>query len=62
MVISAVAKDDLIKVVELVSAERLKTVLDPSSPFPFTLEGVKAAFALQASKHAHGKVVVSMLP
>ncbi|CAM9952846.1 unnamed protein product [Sphacelaria rigidula] len=43
-----------------VEEKRLKPVLDPASPFPFTIEGVKQAFALQASKHAHGKVVIKL--
>ena len=39
---------------------RLKIVLDAASPFPFTEEGVKAAFALVESGRAHGKVSVKM--
>ena len=39
---------------------RLKPVLDPSSPFSFTEEGVRKAMALQESTHAHGKVVIEI--
>ena len=39
---------------------RLRPVLDPSSPFEFTEEGVREAFHLQESCHAHGKVVVAI--
>lgn len=60
MVISEPTGKDLIELAALVEAGRLKAVLDPASPFPFTADGVKAAFKLQASKHAHGKVVVTM--
>jgi len=38
---------------------RLKVCLDPSGPFPFSEEGVRQAFHLQASRHVHGKVVIS---
>jgi len=44
----------------LVEAGKLKVVLDPASPFPFTTEGARAAYHLQASRHAHGKVVVQI--
>uniref|UniRef100_A0A7R9WJG4 Enoyl reductase (ER) domain-containing protein n=1 Tax=Pseudictyota dubia TaxID=2749911 RepID=A0A7R9WJG4_9STRA len=39
---------------------RIRPVLDPASPFPFTEEGVREAFRLQKSIHAHGKVVVKV--
>jgi len=48
------------KVLSLVADGRLKIVLDAASPFPFTEEGVKAAFALVESGRAHGKVSVKM--
>ena len=60
MVISEPTGKDLDELAALVEAGRLKPVLDPVSPFPFTVDGVKAAFKLQASKHAHGKVVVTV--
>lgn len=50
----------LAEVSELVASGRLKPVLDPASPFPFAAEGVRAAFKLQGSRHAHGKVVVAI--
>ena len=37
---------------------RLRPTLDPQSPFPFNEDGVRRAFNLQKSKHAHGKVVI----
>jgi NADPH:quinone reductase-like Zn-dependent oxidoreductase len=43
---------------DLFRAEKLKPVMDPQGPFPFTTEGVRAAFRLQESRHPHGKVVV----
>lgn len=60
MVISEPTGKDLAELAALVETGRLKPVLDPASPFPFTADGVKAAFKLQTSKHAHGKVVVTM--
>ena len=36
----------------------LKAVLDSSGPFPFTTEGVRAAFRRQESRHPKGKVVI----
>lgn len=39
---------------------KLKPQVDPASPFPFTIDGVLRAFELQKSKHAHGKVVVTI--
>eukprot|EP00899_Mesostigma_viride_P003622 jgi/Mesvir1/13260/Mv22355-RA.1 len=50
----------LTDVMKRVASRELKIVMDPSSPFPFTLEGVKAAFRLQAGRHAHGRVVVQV--
>lgn len=60
MVISDPTEKDLAELAAMVEAGRLKAVLDPASPFPFTADGAKAAFKLQTSKHAHGKVVVTM--
>lgn len=37
---------------------RLQVKIDPAGPFPFTEQGVKDAFRLQESRHAHGKVVI----
>lgn len=52
--------DDWPQLTKLVEQKILKPVLDPASPFPFTNEGVRQAFQLQASKHAHGKVVIKI--
>jgi len=35
-----------------------RVVFDAASPLPFTTEGVRRAFHVQRSRHAHGKVVV----
>jgi NADPH:quinone reductase-like Zn-dependent oxidoreductase len=45
---------------QAVADGKLKIVLDPASPLPFTTEGVRRAFHVQDSKHAHGKVVVQI--
>jgi NADPH:quinone reductase-like Zn-dependent oxidoreductase len=46
------------RVFSLVESGALRIVIDPASPFPFTTEGVRAAFRLQSSSRAHGRVVV----
>lgn len=60
LVLSDPTAQDLADLAALVAAGRIKPVLDPASPFPFTADGVKAAFKLQGSKHAHGKVVITV--
>lgn len=57
-----ISTDDWPQLTKLVEDKRLRPVLDPASPFPFTIEGVKQAFELQASRHAHGKVVIKISP
>lgn len=44
--------------IDHVESKRLKVVIDHKGPFEFTQTGVTEAFKLQASRHAHGKVVV----
>ena len=51
---------DYRELLEDVVEGRLKPILDPASPLEFTLEGVRRAFAIQKSLHAHGKVVVKI--
>ena len=46
------------KVMEYAASGQLSAVVD--GPFPFTTEGVRKAFRLQESRHAHGKVVISV--
>lgn len=53
-------ENDWSELTKLVAEERLKPVITPSSPFPFTIKGVKEAFHLLASRRAHGKVVIKM--
>ncbi len=53
-------KGELAELLELVNEGKLKIILEPNSPYEFTIDGVKKAFLLQASGHAHGKVVVKM--
>lgn len=59
------------QVLKTAEAGRLKVVLDPGSPFPFTKEGVVEAFKLQAStlhpqdddkgrRGPHGKIVIKI--
>mmetsp|Transcript_16772 Transcript_16772/g.43389 ORF Transcript_16772/g.43389 Transcript_16772/m.43389 type:complete len:324 (-) Transcript_16772:201-1172(-) len=46
------------RLVRLVSEGKLQPVLESECPLPFTEQGVRRAFELQKSNHAHGKVVV----
>ena len=51
---------DLKELLQDVVDGTLEPILDPSSPFDFSEPGVRNAFALQKSIHAHGKVVVNI--
>ncbi|CAM9900981.1 unnamed protein product [Hapterophycus canaliculatus] len=44
----------------LIEAGEVRVVLDGGRPRAFTTEDVRAAFKLQESGHAHGKVVVQI--
>lgn len=44
----------------LIEAGEMRVVLDGGRPRAFTAEEVRAAFKLQESGHAHGKVVVQI--
>jgi NADPH:quinone reductase-like Zn-dependent oxidoreductase len=46
------------RTMELARHGTLKPVMDPSGPFPFTTDGVRAAFSTQKSRHPQGKIVV----
>ena len=60
MLFGAPRDSSLAELFKLVVEGRIKAVLDPNSPFPFTEEGAKAAYTLQASRHAHGKIVIQI--
>jgi len=46
------------RVIDLVSRGELRVVVDRRSPYPFTRDGVVAAFDRHESRRAHGKVVI----
>jgi NADPH:quinone reductase-like Zn-dependent oxidoreductase len=48
------------QVLGMVEAGSLRIPLDDRSPLAFTEDGVREAFQIVASGHAHGKIVVSM--
>lgn len=56
----ALNEGDLAALFRDVDEKRIRVVLDPASPFPFTQEGARRAMALQKSIHAHGKVVIKI--
>ena len=53
-------REPVTTIMELAAAGKLKAVVDPKGPFPFTTDGVRSAFRLQESRHPHGKVVVQV--
>lgn len=53
--------EPIAKLFEYVSSGKVKAVVDPAGPFPFTTEGLRSAFKLQESRHAFGKVVFSTI-
>jgi NADPH:quinone reductase-like Zn-dependent oxidoreductase len=60
VVVSGTEASWLEKVLGLMADGKLRIVLDPASPLPFDAAGVKRALEIQASHHAHGKVVVKI--
>jgi NADPH:quinone reductase-like Zn-dependent oxidoreductase len=48
------------KVMEYAENGSLTAVVDERGPFPLTTEGIRHAFRLQESRHAHGKVVIQV--
>eukprot|EP00195_Chlamydomonas_chlamydogama_P007431 CAMPEP_0202903868 /NCGR_PEP_ID=MMETSP1392-20130828/26789_1 /ASSEMBLY_ACC=CAM_ASM_000868 /TAXON_ID=225041 /ORGANISM="Chlamydomonas chlamydogama, Strain SAG 11-48b" /LENGTH=347 /DNA_ID=CAMNT_0049591221 /DNA_START=198 /DNA_END=1241 /DNA_ORIENTATION=+ len=60
LVMSSIQSKVLSQIMDRVADGRLRIMLDPASPHPFTAEGVRKAFMVQASGHAHGKVVVKI--
>lgn len=46
------------KTLGLAQEGKLKAVIDPRGPFPFTTQGIRDAFHLQESRHTKGKVVI----
>lgn len=53
-------KNLLKETMKLALEGKLKACIDDCGPFPFTSQGVRDAFDLQASRHVKGKVVVDM--
>ena len=52
--------DVMTRTFQLAKEGKLTAVLDPAGPFPFTTEGVRAAFRRQETRHAKGKVVIQV--
>ena len=51
-------RDVMTRTMALAKDGKVKAVIDPQGPFPFTTEGVRKAYHLQESRHPHGNVVV----
>ena len=60
LALPADSPDVVTRTLELASQNKLIPSIDPRGPFPFTTEGVREAFKLQASRHAKGKVVIEI--
>ena len=52
--------NSLKRFLELFNGGAFRIVQDPSSPLPFTEEGVKGAFNTMISRRAKGKVVIDL--
>mmetsp|Transcript_6714 Transcript_6714/g.16531 ORF Transcript_6714/g.16531 Transcript_6714/m.16531 type:complete len:386 (-) Transcript_6714:121-1278(-) len=52
--------DVVTETLRLASEDKLVPCIDAQGPFPFTTDGVRDAFRLQASRHAKGKVIISV--
>lgn len=52
--------DIVTRTLTLASENRLVPSIDAQGPFPFTTDGVRDAFRLQGSRHAKGKVVITV--
>jgi len=50
----------LTRTMNMAETDSLKAVMDSRGPFSFTTEGVRKAFHLQETRHAHGKVVIQV--
>jgi len=48
----------LVDLLRLVDEGRIRAIIDPHGPFPFTVDGVRAAFELHQSRRGKGKVVI----
>jgi NADPH:quinone reductase-like Zn-dependent oxidoreductase len=48
------------EIVDMVSSQKFKVILDPRGPFPFTTEGVRDAWNLHIARGGHGKIVIEV--
>lgn len=53
-------RTSMTRTMELWQQGKLQAVTDPRGPFPLTTEGVRAAWHIAESEHAHGKVVIDL--
>jgi len=51
-------RDCVTRTLDLARRGKLRAVVDPKGPFPFTTEGVRDTFRLQKSRHVQGKAVI----
>ena len=53
-------KEGLSRVLQLLKDDKLKIILDPSSPLSFSEEGVEMAYELYTSKNCRGRIVIQV--
>ena len=53
-------KEGLSRVLQLLKDDKLKIILDPSSPLSFSDEGVGMAYELYTSKNCRGRIVIQV--
>jgi NADPH:quinone reductase-like Zn-dependent oxidoreductase len=53
-------KEGLSRVLQLLKDDKLKIILDPSSPLSFSEEGVEMAYELYTSENCRGRVVIQV--
>jgi NADPH:quinone reductase-like Zn-dependent oxidoreductase len=58
--LDSLEENDIRGVLQDIVDGKLKPLVDPASPFPFTQGGVREAMKLQKSCHAQGKVVIEI--
>ena len=54
------SKETMQEVLELAASKKIKTVLDPESPHPYTTQGVRDAWNKHIARKGHGKIVITV--
>ena len=60
MYLGEASQKSLQEVMEMVSTKRIKAILDPDSPHPYTTQGVRDAWNKHIARKGHGKIVITV--